>query len=97
MLNFSNLSLRRGKRILFEDVTMMIHPGWKTGITGANGTGKSSLFSLILNDLHHDTGDFSLPSQWVIAHVAQETPALQISAIDYTLDGEPNCPRWNVI
>ncbi len=88
MLNFSNLSLRRGKRILFEGVTMMIHPGWKTGITGANGTGKSSLFSLILNDLHHDTGDFSLPSQWVIAHVAQETPALQISAIDYTLDGD---------
>ncbi len=88
MLNFSNLTLRRGKRVLFDDVNMMIHPGWKTGITGANGTGKSSLFSLILNDLHCDKGDFSRPSQWVIAHVAQETPTLKTSAIEYTLDGD---------
>ncbi len=88
MLNFKQLTLRRGKRILFEDVNFMIHPGWKTGITGSNGTGKSSLFSLILDELHNDVGEFNIPSQWVIAHVAQETPALKTSAIDYTLDGD---------
>lgn len=88
MLKFTQLTLRRGKRILFEDVNLIIHPGWKNGITGANGTGKTSLFSLILGELHHDTGEFSLPSDWVIAHVAQETPALTTSAIDYTLDGD---------
>ncbi len=88
MLNFSNVTLRRGKRILFEEVSMMLHPGWKTGITGANGTGKSSLFGLVLNSLQHDAGEFSLPSQWIIAHVAQETPALETSALDYALDGD---------
>lgn len=88
MLNFKQLTLRRGKRILFEDVNLMIHPGWKTGITGSNGTGKSSLFSLILNDLQNDTGEYSHPSQWVIAHVAQETPAIKSSAIEYALDGD---------
>ena len=88
MLSFKQLSLRHGKRILFEDVNIMIHPGWKTGITGANGSGKSSLFSLILGDLHNDIGEFGRPSQWVIAHVAQETPALETTAIEYTLDGD---------
>ena len=88
MLNFNQVTLRRGKRILFEKVSMMLHPGWKVGITGANGTGKSSLFGLVLNNLQHDAGEFQLPNQWVTAHVAQETPALETSALDHALDGD---------
>lgn len=88
MLNFSNLSLRRGNRLLFERVTFMIHPGQRVGITGANGTGKSSLFAMVRGVLHADSGDFSCPSGWVVAHVAQETPALSRSAIDFVMDGD---------
>ncbi len=88
MLNFTDVSLRRGPRLLFEQVNMIIHQGQHVGITGANGTGKSSLFSLIKGELHTDLGDFTLPSTLVIAHVAQETPALEQQAIDYVMDGD---------
>ena len=75
MLQFDNLALRRGPRLLFENATLQIHPGWKVGVTGTNGTGKSSLFALIRNELHADAGACRHPGEWVIAHVAQETPA----------------------
>ncbi len=67
---------------------MTIHPRQKVGITGGNGCGKSSLFALINNELHADSGDFSIPQNWIIAHVAQESPATERSAIDYVIDGD---------
>ena len=76
-----------------EGVGFGIHPGWKLGLTGANGTGKSSLFALILGQLSADSGGFELPSQWVIAHVAQETVASSDSAIDYVMDGDTELRR----
>ncbi|MCP4284147.1 MAG: ATP-binding cassette domain-containing protein [Gammaproteobacteria bacterium] len=88
MLKLDNLSIRRGSEPLFTNATMMIHPGQRVGVTGANGTGKSSLFALIRGDLHADHGDFYRPKDWVIAEVAQETPADPRSAIDYALDGD---------
>ena len=88
MLKLSHLSLRRGVKELLLDVSVVIHTKQKVGITGANGVGKSSLFALILGELHADTGEFSLPANTVIAHVAQETPALDKSAIEYVLDGD---------
>lgn len=88
MLKFTNLSLRRGPRELLHDINLTIHNGQKVGITGSNGVGKSSLFSLILGGLHADAGDLFLPKNLVIAHVAQETPALDTTAIEYVLDGD---------
>ena len=70
MITFLELFLRRGGRELLSDTTFKIHPGQKVGVTGANGTGKSSLFALIRGQLHQDSGDFNLPAGWVIAHVA---------------------------
>lgn len=88
MLKFSNLSLRRGALLLLQDVNAMIHPKQKVGITGANGCGKSSLFALINDSLHVDSGDFSMPKNWVVANVAQESPSTERSAIDYVIDGD---------
>ena len=88
MLQFKDLALRRGTRLLFEHAGIQIHPGQKIGLTGANGTGKSSLFALILGELHADAGDLRYPGDWVIASVAQETPADHRSAIEYVLDGD---------
>lgn len=88
MLKFENLSIRRGVRELFREVTFTIHERNKVGITGANGVGKSSLFALIRNKMSADTGNFSMPARTVIAHVAQETPAVQKSALDYVIDGD---------
>ncbi len=93
MLNFKNLSLRRGARILFANASFTIHKGDKVGLTGANGVGKSSLFALLRNELHPDEGDFSMPPGLEIAHVAQETPAAACSAIDYVIDGDQELRR----
>ena len=88
MIKLHQLSVRRGVRLLFESVSLIIHPKQKVGLTGANGTGKSSLFALFQDKLHADHGSVSIPDSWVIAHVAQETPAVDTSAIDYALQGD---------
>ncbi|TNF97644.1 MAG: ATP-binding cassette domain-containing protein [Gammaproteobacteria bacterium] len=93
MLNFSKLALRRGPRLLFDDVDFMIHAGQKVGLTGSNGSGKSSLFALILDELHADSGEFSMPAGMTIAHVAQEMPAVDKPAIEYVMDGDADLRR----
>jgi len=88
MLNFKNITLRRGTRVLLNDTTFTIHKGQKVGLTGANGVGKSSLFAMLLGSLQVDEGEFSMPPHLEIAHVAQETPAVACAAIDYVIDGD---------
>ncbi|OQY72549.1 MAG: ABC transporter ATP-binding protein, partial [Rhodocyclaceae bacterium UTPRO2] len=93
MILLRNLTLARAGRPLIEDVSLGLHAGWKVGVTGANGCGKSSLFALFSGDLHQEAGDLELPPQWVIAHVGQETPALATGALDFTLDGDAELRR----
>ena len=88
MIQFDKLSIRRGEQLLFDQASMQIHPGQKVGLTGSNGSGKSSLFAVLLNELVIDKGDIKIPRDWVIAHVAQQTPSNQRSALDYVLDGD---------
>lgn len=93
MLNFKNISLRRGTRILLGDTSFIIHKAQKVGLTGANGTGKSSLFAMLLKQIQIDEGDFFMPPDLEIAHVAQEVPAVNSSAIDYVIDGDKELRR----
>jgi ATP-binding cassette, subfamily F, member 3 len=88
VIRFNQFSLARGTKPLFEQTTFTLNPGEKAGLVGANGAGKSTLFSVLLGELHADGGDFSMPPSWRIAHVAQETPAVDKTALDYTLDGD---------
>jgi ATP-binding cassette, subfamily F, member 3 len=88
VIQFRNLTLARGARALFENASLQIHPGHKVALTGANGSGKSSLFALLRGELHQETGDLDIPPAWVVAHVAQETPALSDAALEFVLDGD---------
>ena len=88
MIRFNQFSLARGTKPLFEQTTFTLNPGEKAGLVGANGAGKSTLFAVLLGELHADAGDFSMPPSWQIAHVAQETPAVDKTALAYTLDGD---------
>jgi ATP-binding cassette subfamily F protein 3 len=88
MLKFTDLAIRRGPNLLFENVSFTVHPGQKFGLTGANGTGKSSLFALVLKSLSSDQGDFSIPSDWEIAQVAQETHLTDQAAVEFVIDGD---------
>ena len=88
MLKLTNLTLRRGSRVLIDGASLTVHAGQRVGVTGANGTGKSSLFALVRGELSPDAGEFTLPPDWVISHVAQETPAVDAAAIEYAMDGD---------
>jgi ATP-binding cassette subfamily F protein 3 len=88
-----NLTLARAGQPLIEEASLSLHAGWKAGVTGANGCGKSSLFALFSGELHQEAGDLELPPGWVIAHVGQETPALPDAAIEFVLDGDAELRR----
>tara|TARA_R100000789_G_scaffold17924_1_gene20890 strand:+ start:117 stop:2021 length:1905 start_codon:yes stop_codon:yes gene_type:complete len=87
MLSLEHINLRRGPDLLLEDASVVLHKGWRVGLVGRNGTGKSSLFKLIMGELESDGGNLNLPSDWRLAMMAQEVPALEQPAIDYVLDG----------
>ena len=93
MLTLSDITLRRGPRVLIRGLTLAVHPGWRVGVVGRNGTGKSSLFALLLGELAPDEGDVLIPRGASIASVAQETPATGRPAIDYVLDGDEELRR----
>ena len=88
LIQFRQLTLARGSRRLIEDASMQLHTGWRVGVIGANGSGKSSLFALLRGELHTESGDCDVPRDWRIASVAQETPPLAMAAIDFVLDGD---------
>ena len=92
MLSFANLGLRRGPQRLLSDVDLSLHAGWRVGVVGRNGCGKSSLFAAIQGELEPDTGEIGLSARVRIASVAQETPALPDPALDFVIAGD--APLW---
>lgn len=78
----------RGTKVLFENADLSINPGEKVGLIGANGAGKSSLFAMLREQIHVDAGSIHFPPSWRVAHVAQETPPLPRTALDYAIDGD---------
>jgi ATP-binding cassette subfamily F protein 3 len=88
MLVARDLTLRRGPQPLFEQVNFNVYRGDKVGITGANGTGKSSLFAAVRGELAPDRGDLVLAAACRIAHVEQEIVADGRPAIEFVLDGD---------
>ncbi|MFA0509905.1 MULTISPECIES: ABC transporter ATP-binding protein [unclassified Vibrio] len=88
MITFSDIQLLRGGKPLLDQASATFHPGDKIGLVGKNGCGKSTLFALIKDELSIDAGSFSKPAHWEMAWVAQETPALERTAIEYAIDGD---------
>ncbi|OED98927.1 ABC transporter ATP-binding protein [Vibrio breoganii] len=88
MITISDIQLLRGGKALLQDASATIHPGDKVGLVGKNGCGKSTLFALMKDELSIDAGDFKQPKHWELAWVAQETPALERTAIEYVIDGD---------
>jgi len=88
MIAFKNFALRRGERLLLSKVDLTLHAGWRVGVIGRNGCGKSSLFATIMGEIESDLGNLDLPTKLRIASVAQETPSLPDPAIDFVLSGD---------
>lgn len=88
MIVFSSLQIRRGIRVLLDNATATINPGQKVGLVGKNGCGKSTLLSLLKNEISADAGNVTFPANWALAWVNQETPALNMPALEYVIDGD---------
>ncbi|OCG61898.1 ABC transporter ATP-binding protein [Gilliamella sp. Fer4-1] len=88
MIVFDSIQVRRGVNLLLDNASATINPQQKVGLVGKNGCGKSTLFSLIKGEIQADAGTLNIPSQWQLAWVNQETPALDIPAIEYAIDGD---------
>jgi ATP-binding cassette subfamily F protein 3 len=88
MLALTNISLRRGRKVLIENASFQIHAGQRMGVIGANGSGKSSLFAMLLGELEPDDGELAIDPKDEIAHVAQESPHGSGAAVDYVMDGD---------
>lgn len=88
MIQLRDITLRRGAEPLIEQSSLTVHAGSRIGLIGANGAGKSTLFALLRGELTVDAGEVALPSDWRVAHLAQEMPGLPIPAIEHVLDGD---------
>ena len=88
MITLKNIVLRRGTKVLLDNVSVTLNPGEKVGLVGRNGAGKSTLFALLNGTLHEDGGDFSIPKQWRMAQVAQNMPETDETATAFVLAGD---------
>jgi ATP-binding cassette, subfamily F, member 3 len=88
MIVLRNVTLRRSAKVLLDKASVSLNPGEKVGLVGRNGAGKSTLFALLNGTLHEDGGDFSIPSQWRMAQVAQDMPETDQSATDFVIEGD---------
>jgi len=88
MIVFSSLQIRRGTRVLLDNATATVNPGQKVGLVGKNGCGKSTLLALLKGEIAADGGSYTFPNNWALAWVNQETPALEVPAIEYVIDGD---------
>ncbi|MBK8400746.1 ATP-binding cassette domain-containing protein [Propionivibrio sp.] len=88
MIFLKGITLRRSAKVVLDNASVTLNPGEKVGLVGRNGAGKSSLFALINGTLHEDAGEFSMPSQWRMAQVAQEMPETAQSATEFVIEGD---------
>lgn len=88
MISVKNVTLRRGVKVVLDQASVTFAPGEKIGLVGRNGAGKSSFFGLLNGTLHEDSGEFSIPTQWRMAQVAQDMPETSQSATDFVIEGD---------
>ncbi|MDO5101320.1 MAG: ATP-binding cassette domain-containing protein [Lautropia sp.] len=88
MIRFDHLSLARAGRPLFSDASLIINPGERLALIGANGSGKSSLLAFLRGDLAAEQGDVSMP-KLRIAWLAQQSPHSTKNPVRFVMDADP--------
>ena len=88
MLQINDLTFNAWGRRFFDKATVSLPPGAKVGLIGRNGVGKSTLFKLILGQLHAGDDEISLPKNARIGSVDQEHPATPVSLLETVLEAD---------
>ncbi len=71
MIQFSNVSKAYGSQELFSNITFKLNPGNKMGLVGRNGSGKSTMFKLILGEEEPTEGSIIIPKNYKIGALRQ--------------------------
>jgi ATP-binding cassette subfamily F protein 3 len=85
MLELKNITYRIAGRTLLDDTSLTIPKGYHVGLVGPNGTGKSTLFKLIANELELDKGEITMISGTQMGMVRQDLPDDDTSLLDIVL------------
>ncbi len=85
MLHINDITLRLGPRVLFDQASAALPEGARIGLVGRNGTGKTTLFKMIADELAPDLGSLTLPKHRKLGRVEQEAPGGPGSLIDFVL------------
>ena len=88
MLKINDISYSIAGRQLLANASATIPSGHKVGIVGRNGTGKTTLFKLITNELGLDDGNIEIPKKMRIGGIAQEAPASNDSLLETVLSAD---------
>ena len=85
MIDINNITVRIGSKVLLEQASAHIADGWKVGLVGHNGCGKSTLFKVLLGELETELGEVHFPSGSRVATVAQELNDIDFPILDFVL------------
>ena len=88
MLQIKDLTFNAWGRKFFDHASVSLPPGSKVGLIGRNGVGKSTLFKLILGQLHASDDEISLPKAARIGSVDQEHPATPFTLLETVLEAD---------
>ncbi len=88
MIQAKDLTLQRGKKVLFQNANFVIYPKERVGLVGKNGSGKTSLFYLLLGQIEQESGSYDMPSAWRISTVSQTMEQSNQIAREFVIDGD---------
>ena len=88
MIILEDIALRRGPKLLMQGASTTLQPGQKLALIGANGTGKSSLFAMLLGELSADQGQIRGMTGLRVAHMAQELEVSDDSTLNFVMAGD---------
>ena len=95
MIIASNLEKSFGPQVLFESVSFLINSGERIGLVGKNGTGKSTLFKMILGNEKYDSGTLSCPKGYRIGALEQHIHFTQPTVLKECIEALPTEKQWD--
>ena len=88
MISFAGVSKQYGKQVLFVDASFQLNPGEKAGLVGPNGSGKTTIFRMIVGDEAPDEGEVSVPRRLTIGYFRQDVEEMSgRSVLDESIAG----------
>ena len=99
MIQFNKVTKSFGAQVLFEDLSFALNRRERVGLVGRNGHGKTTIFRMVLDEVHPDSGDIIIPRRYRIGHLDQHIKFSKPNVIDEVSLGLPEAERdqtWRV-